>query len=173
MDNDYTFHGQRPEETVQLVIKQHPWVMWPIGLVWLAAIIISVGLLRWLGASAVPSYTIIGLTIIGVAFSFYRWYLWANGLYIISSQRVIKVNQLGLFNRQIAEAEISRIQEISTDIRGPIKTLLNFGTVKIQTASTTGQLDLENSPSPYDVQQLIARSRAHNSSLDATGPLSS
>lgn len=171
MNDDYTFRGQRPGETVELVLKQHPWVMLPVGLVWIGAIVLATVLLWRLGASAVPAYAIIGLTVLAVGFSFYRWYLWANGQYIISNQRVIKVSQLGLFNRQIAEAEIGRIQEISTDIYGPIRTMLNFGTVKIQTASTTGQLDLENTPSPYDVQQLIARSRAHSSST--AEPLSS
>lgn len=155
MDAAFNFRGRRPNEEVVAVIKQHVWLLFPILLVWVGLIALLLVVLHFFLASGVSSVSVVVVLIVGGLYSLYKWFIWNNGLYIVTNQRVIKVDQRGLFNRLISEAEIERIQEISTDINGPIKTVLNFGTVKIQTASTTGQVDLRNVPHPYDIQQQI------------------
>lgn len=153
----YTFQGQRPGEEVFLVVNQHTWVLLPAVIVWLL-LISALGVIIWqFGASAVTSIAIGAAAIIGLLHTMYCFYIWRNGVFIVTSHRVIKIDQLGLFSRLISEAEIHRIQEISTEIAGPVHTLLNFGTVKIQTASTTGRVDLDNVPDPYNIQQEIVK----------------
>lgn len=155
--NKYNFRGQRPNEAVQLVVRQHTWLLTPAAFGWLlSGAVIILGLWGF-GASKVSSVIIVITVIAAGLFSFYRWFLWSNGVYIVTNQRVIKVSQLGFFKRLISEAEINRIQEISTEIIGPVHTILNFGTIKIQTASSSGRIDLENVPDPYDIQQEIVR----------------
>lgn len=153
----YTFHGQRSDEAVALVTKMHIWLLLPILLIWLIVGTVLVGLILWLGASRVSSIAIVILTIGGLLYSFYFWFIWTNSNYIITNQRVLKINQIGLFNRIISEAEIQRIQEISTEIKGPVRTLLNFGTVIIKTASDDSRINLENVTNPYDIQQAIVQ----------------
>ncbi len=157
MQDNYSFRGQRSDETVALVTKQHVWLLMPIAAVWLViALVVGVALLGF-GASKITSI-VIGLTVvIGALYSFYFWFMWNGCDYIVTNQRVIKIDQVGLFNRMISEAEIHRIQEISTEIKGPIRTLLNFGTVRIKTASDDSKLDLEDVTDPYDVQQAIVQ----------------
>ncbi len=155
--DSYTFQGQRPGEEVFLVANQHTWVLLPAVIVWLL-LLSALGVVIWyFGASAVTSVAIAVVVIIGVLHTLYCLYIWKNGVFIVTSHRVIKIDQLGLFSRLISEAEIHRIQEISTEIAGPIRTMLNFGTVKIQTASTTGRVDLDNVPDPYNIQQEIVK----------------
>ncbi|MEX0594509.1 MAG: PH domain-containing protein, partial [Patescibacteria group bacterium] len=113
--------------------------------------------LYFFGASQITTYVILGVLILGGMYSFYIWFLWNNGTYVMTNQRVIRIDQLGIFRRQISEAEIDRIQEISTEIDGPIRTMLNFGDVKIQTASREGRVVLEDVVDPYDIQQQIVR----------------
>ncbi len=153
----YTFRGQRADETVTLVTKQHVWLLMPIALVWLVALVVFGGSLLIFGASRATSIVLVALTVIGLAYSFYFWFTWNNSDYIITSQRVIKIDQVSLFNRMISEAEIHRIQEISTEIKGPVRTLLNFGVVRIKTASDDSKLDLDDVTNPYDVQQAIVQ----------------
>ena len=153
----YQFRGQRPDEEVVLVTKQHVWLLIPI----FAVVIIIIGLIAltfwWFGASSVTSAVIFGTVIIGGIYSFLFWFSWNNSDYIVTNQRVIKIDQNSMFNRVISEAEIHRIQEISTEIKGPIRTMLNFGTVKIKTASDNSRLDLDDVTNPYDVQQAIVQ----------------
>jgi membrane protein YdbS with pleckstrin-like domain len=169
MDATFNFRGRRPNEEVVAVVKQHVWLLFPIVLAWAILLAVLLVILHFFMASGVSSVAVAVVIVAGGIYSIYKWFIWNNGLYIVTNQRVIKVDQRGLFNRLISEAEIERIQEISTDINGPIKTVLNFGTVKIQTASTTGQVDLWNVPHPYDIQQqIVALQRSQKD-----GPISS
>lgn len=154
---EYDFRGRRSNETVILVARFHAWLLMPIVYIWIFLLAV-LGLCLWqFGASGVTSYAIGGIAVGGGLYTFYQWFIWNNGTYIITNQRVIRIEQVSLFNRQISEAELDRIQEISTEIKGPIHTLFNFGTVKIQTASSTGKVDLVDVTNPYDIQQEIVR----------------
>lgn len=170
MDATFNFRGRRPNEEVVAVIKQHVWLLFPIILVWAILLAILLVVLNFFMASSISSIAVAVVIVSGGLYSIYKWFIWNNGLYIVTNQRVIKVDQRGLFNRLISEAEIERIQEISTDINGPIKTVLNFGTVKIQTASSTGQVDLSNVPHPYDIQQQIVALQRHQKEPSVSSP---
>ncbi len=143
-------------------VNQHTWVLLPVAITWIVLLTI-IGVTLWLvGASAISSVVIAATVLFGIGYSLYQWYTWQMSNYIVTNQRVIKIDQNSLFSRLISEAEIDRIQEISTEISGPIHTLLNFGTIKIQTASNTGMMDLEDVPDPYNMQQEIVRIQREN-----------
>lgn len=158
MNEELTFRGIRNNEKVILVVKNHPWTLMPIVYGWLllAVVVYLVG--YFFGVTTVFGWTLaIGL-ILTILYSVRRYYLWFVSNYVLTNQRIIRVSQSSVFNREISEIEINRIQEMSTEIKGPIKVLLNFGTVRIQTASNTiGRTDLENVADPYDLQQQILR----------------
>lgn len=156
---EYSFRGQRPNETILLVAKQHIWSFSTAVCLWTVIILLGLLAIKFFGASAVSSLVIATGVLIGLIITIRHWFLWTNGVYLVTNQRVIKTDQLGFFKRLISEAELDRIQEITTEIGGPIRTMLNFGTVHIQTASRSGKIDLENVPSPYDIQQTIVRAR--------------
>lgn len=167
MSEEYSFRGKRSNEQVLLVVKQHPWVLMPIVWVWIVLISVIVLFVWKLGLSTISSYVIFGILGFGLLYSLYQWFIWNNSDYIVTNQRVIKIDQNSLFNREISEAEIDRIQEISTEIKGPIRTVFNFGRVKIQTASSYGRVDLDDVVDPYDIQQEIVRvQRQMNESTD-------
>lgn len=152
---EYDFRGRRPNEQVMLVARYHAWLLMPIVWLWLILLAILTVLIIYFGLSRVTSIAIFVAAIVGGGYSLYQWFLWNASNTIITNQRVVRIEQQSLFNRQIAEAEIDRIQEISTSIKGPIRTMLNFGTVRIQTASSEGKVDLVDVTSPYDIQQAI------------------
>lgn len=164
-DAEYTFQGQRAGEEVIVLVNQHTWVLLPVAITWLFLAAIIGGALWFAGASKISSVIIAAAVIFGIGYSIYQWYMWNYSNYIVTNQRVIKIDQNSLFSRLISEAEIDRIQEISTEISGPIHTMLNFGTIKIQTASTTGMMDLEDVPDPYNMQQEIVRIQRENAGL--------
>lgn len=133
------------------------WLLMPVFLVWLLVLAVLAGLILIFGLSKVSWIPIIVLVVFGLLYSFYIWFTWNNSDYIVTNQRVIKIDQVSLFNRVISEAEIHRIQEMSTEISGPIHTMFNFGTVRIKTASEGSRLDLDDVTDPYDVQQVIVQ----------------
>lgn len=169
-ETEYNFRGRRQNERVLLVARYHKWLLMPIVYWWLVTIAVLVVLLYYLGASPVSSVIAALIILVAIIYSFYQWFLWNGGNYIITNQRVIRTEQVNLFKRQIAEAEINRIQEISTEISGPIRTMLGFGTVKIRTSTGSSSVDIEDVANPYDIQQEIARVQQQVAETGHTAP---
>ena len=57
-------------------------------------------------------------------------------MWVITNDRIIDVEQLGLFSRTISELDLFRIQDVTTDVHGIFATLFKYGTVTIKTASS-------------------------------------
>ncbi|OGZ95886.1 MAG: hypothetical protein A2847_01910 [Candidatus Sungbacteria bacterium RIFCSPHIGHO2_01_FULL_50_25] len=68
------------------------------------------------------------------AFLFHEWIDYFLDTWIITTKRIIDVEQHGLFSREVSEIPLSRVQDITIEVHGIIETLLGFGTIRIQTA---------------------------------------
>lgn len=67
--------------------------------------------------------------------------IWTNyylDLWIVTNQRLIDIEQNALFNREVKTLRMETIQDIQVNIENVIETLLNFGTLRVQTAGTGG-----------------------------------
>jgi len=156
-DSDFTFRGQRPDESVLNIIRRHPIVFfWPLfqSVLVLAVTII---VLIFFGFSDV--FYIIGIVAALLIFAlvFKVWFIYSNSFCLITSQRVINVDQRGFFDRRITETEYSKIQDVTNTTSGMLGTSLNFGEIAIQTAGTESKLVIKNIPDPYEVQQKITK----------------
>lgn len=64
--------------------------------------------------------------------------LWTDyylDIWVITNHRVIDVEQLGLFRRNISSFRFNQIQDATVKVSGLIATLIGFGTVELRTAS--------------------------------------
>lgn len=77
-----------------------------------------------------------------------RWY--------ITNERLIDVDQQGLFNRRISSLELSDIEDVTTDIGGVIATFLNFGKLRVQSAGTSREFELKTASKPQNARKRIA-----------------
>jgi len=75
-------------------------------------------------------------------------------VWIITDERVIDIEQHGLFHREISEIPMERIQNVTIEIPGLLPTLLKFGNLKIQTASE-GEFTITDVPHCYEAKDLI------------------
>ena len=55
-------------------------------------------------------------------------------IWIVTNERVINVEQLGLFARVASELNLTAVQDVTSDVRGIVHTLFDYGIVHIQTA---------------------------------------
>lgn len=74
---------------------------------------------------------------------------------IITSNRLISIEQKSFFHREVAEFPFERVQDIMVQVHGPLETFLDYGNVIIRTASETQTFDFEKIPQPYKVKDLI------------------
>lgn len=93
------------------------------------------------------------LAVLGTAMAWTHYYL---DLWVITDRRIIVIDQIHFFNRKVSSFRLERLQDIKVSIRGIIPTLLNFGTVRAQTASAAeSNFTSSGLPAPRELQSLI------------------
>jgi len=76
-------------------------------------------------------------------------------VWIVTDQRIINIEQRGLFNREIAEQGLDRIQDVSGIQKGVLQTFFSFGDVHIQTAGEVQKFVFSQIAHPFDVVKTI------------------
>lgn len=104
--------------------------------------LIIFGLAAWLLMSTMAAATV--------------WTHYYLDLWIITDRRIIVIEQIGYFNRKVSNFRLERLQDIKVSISGLIPTLLNYGTVRAQTASAAeSNFTSTGLPDPRELQSLI------------------
>jgi uncharacterized membrane protein YdbT with pleckstrin-like domain len=84
---------------------------------------------------------------------------------IVTNQRIIDIEQEGLFSRTIAELNLTRVQDVESVVKGIFATMFNYGTVIIQTAGEERNFIFKKIPDPHSVRhhilELAAADRKH------------
>ena len=75
--------------------------------------------------------------------------------FIITNQRVIDVDQVNLFARDIATAPLSSVQDVKIEILGFVATMFNYGNLHLQTAGGTKEIVIQGIQNPEYVKKLI------------------
>lgn len=87
-------------------------------------------------------------------FSFIDYYL---DVWIITSERIIDIQQQGFFSRIIAEQKLFRIQDVTSEVHGFFPTILHYGDVFIQTAGTKQRFFFHEVPQPDRIRDNIIK----------------
>ena len=66
--------------------------------------------------------------------SFIFWVDYYLDMWIVTDERIIDIEQHGLFKREVSEFMLSRIQDVTVEIPNFFATVLKFGNISIQTA---------------------------------------
>ncbi len=83
------------------------------------------------------------------------WTMYYLDKWVITSKRIISVDQVTFFNRKVSNFRIDRIQDITTSVDGLVETFVGFGDIIIQTAGTEGSFTIKNVPSPAKLKESI------------------
>lgn len=156
-DEGYDLDDQRGDEEVILVRHQHPWVLAKMGSYFVILALIVVGAyLIW--HMSKPTWIILALALgLIIVYGLNRAYLYKNSVFVITDQRVINVYQGTIFNRLVQEVDLENIYNLTYEIKGPMASLMNFGTIKLTTigdaSSSIKVRDIEN---PYFVYNKIS-----------------
>lgn len=96
------------------------------------------------------------LFLLGIwVFGFLIWIDYYFDIWIITSQRIINIEQQGMFSRRVSELNYAKIQDVSTEVQGFIPTVINFGDVEVQTAGEEGNFVFRTVSDPYAIKNLI------------------
>lgn len=158
MEHEFSFNGQRSEEKVLEVVKNHPLVLFFPGLKLILMIFASI-VLVFLWKSQYSGMLSLIFFVLGLGAFSRAYYNYSQSAFIVTSQRILNVEQVGFWKRKITETEINRIQSVSSDLSGMFKVIFKYGSLMVKTAGTSQETDIvvKDVPNPYEVQQKIAK----------------
>ena len=169
MPENYTFsrfhfQGQHENEQILQVIHRH-WfnILMHLGLVTILSIILlgSVSALPILFSDLTddiaPFLIFIENTILLFIwlYGFLVWIDYYFDVWIITNERIVNIEQKGLFTRHISELRFSRVQDVTSSVNGLIPTMLNFGDVSVQTAAEEERFLFRQVGDPFAVKDRV------------------
>lgn len=76
-------------------------------------------------------------------------------IWIVTTERIINIEQKGLFFRQVSEQKLYRIQDIKAESRGFFPTIFNYGNLVIQTAAEEKNFIFKQIPHVFKVSKKL------------------
>lgn len=76
-------------------------------------------------------------------------------LWVITNTRILDIEQKGLFNREVTECYISKIEDMTVEIKGVLPTFMNYGDLYLKTASEKGELVFRQISNPNAVKNIV------------------
>jgi hypothetical protein len=87
---------------------------------------------------------------------FLRWTKYFLDVWYVTETRIVDVEQKRIFHRGISNIRFDKIQDVSIEVKGFIATFLDYGDIKVQTASENSQDFFMGSVSkPEEVKRII------------------
>jgi membrane protein YdbS with pleckstrin-like domain len=153
------FDSQDKAERVILLLRkspitQIPWVLITIVLLFMPLLFGAVGFLNFLPARFQLAGVIFWYLLV-TGFMLESFLSWFFNVYIITDERVIDVDFLSLIYKNISSAKIDKIEDVTAETGGALRSVFDFGTVKIQTAGSDTEIEFEDVPQPGKITRLI------------------
>lgn len=159
------FASQLDQEKIYLVLRQH-WIFL-IGKLFILAIfaLVIIGVRTYLSISnpdllegQYGGYILSGFDItylvlvLALLLIITLYYL---NMQIITDQRIVDIDQVGLFGRNVSELQLENIEDTTSESHGVLATIFNFGNVFVQTAGAKDRFEFDNVPHPELVKKLV------------------
>lgn len=158
--------NQKEFEKTLFTLRRH-WIV-PVAITLVFLILVAIPFIFYYLAMSTNPAIIQGqvswpLFVLGVSiYALAIWLFYFNSLidyyldvWIVTNERIIVIEQKGLFSRSIAELKLYRIQDIKAEVHGIIPTIFDFGELTIQTAAEETHFEFKQIPEPYKMSRKI------------------
>ena len=151
----------RPNEKILMIVHRHWFVL--LGKIIagtfllllpfiLTPVMASFGNLSWDIAPSLFFFVLYLMVILLVFLTF--WLDYYFDVWIITTERIVDIEQRGLFNREVSEFILKNVQDVTITIPGMIATFLKFGNIVIQTAGERS-FTIKEVPDVYHIKNVI------------------
>ena len=158
-----TFANIDPEEEIILLLRKHfftnvSWIL-TLGVMLVAPVILKFfPLLSFLP----DNFQLIAITLyylIAVAYGFEQFLSWFFNVAIVTDERIVDVNFHNLIYREITEANLDQIQDVTVTVGSVLRTMFDYGDVAVQTASEVQKIHFIAVPKPDRVAKILRELR--------------
>ena len=180
---DFKFQGIGPDEKIIKVLhrnwfdiaSQYFLVLLSVGVFFLGIYIYPLIFPQFEGTEYNVLFLFIQNTFL-LAVWIYCFLIWVDyylDIWVITSEKIINIEQKGLFLRRVSTAKYEKIQDVTVEVTGFMQTIINFGDVRVQTAGELENIAFRRISNPYEVKNLIAKIQKEKEAkgLDALGDM--
>lgn len=154
-----------PDEKILIKTGRHSFVLYgklgQILIFFIVAATVSVLLFLFVPEeNPMRNFMILVFVLLLLFLWFWAFIIWLDyrlDVWIVTTERIIDIELQGLFQREVSEFKLSRIQDISVDIRGFLPTFFDFGDLHIQTAGAMRKFIFHQIPKPNETKKLILK----------------
>lgn len=157
--NGVTFETRESEEKIILFLRRHlitnvPWIITTIIMLLAPIFITNTTVLDSVPSNFEFIFVLIWYLITTAYFleSFLTWFF---NVYIVTDERIIDIDFYNLIYKEVSDANIDKIQDVTYKMGGVVRTLFNYGDVLIQTASEVPNFDFLAVPYPDKVVKVL------------------
>ncbi len=158
-----SFESQRPGEAVILITRKH-WIRLVVPLIFVGVFAALPPLVLFLLRDSDWSRPF--QDFYPLAISIYYLFLWNIAFFrimiyflntvVVTNVRIIENEQRGLFLHNTDEIALKNVEDNSVCIFGILATLLDYGTIEIQSAGATNIFHFKYLPHPEKIKKIIA-----------------
>ncbi len=164
-DIKHSFPNQKKDEKVYIFIRRYPLAFLPFLVLILGMIFVFIIVVCFIWYYNPNIFSEIGKNILVLSASTYflfclvifmiGWLDFYFDVHIVTNQRVVDIDQFGLFHRRIDELNLDQVEDVSCLVKGFLGTIFNYGIVEVQTAGTERNFFLQDISNPTKVAQRI------------------
>lgn len=153
------FETREKDERIVLLLRQHPiinikWILISFLMFFVPGIISNFGVFNAFPVGFELVFSLIWY-LITVAYALENFLSWYFNVYFVTDRRVIDVDFYNLIYKQVSDAQLSKIEDVTYNMGGVVRTLFNYGNVFIQTAAEVSEFEFLAVPSPDKVAKII------------------
>ncbi len=153
------FENQLDGEEVILLLRKHlitqiRWIIITLIMVLAPLVLINFPLIQFL-PGRFQFIVILMWYLLVFAFVLESFLSWYFNVYIVTDERIVDIDFYNLIYKEISDAEIENIEDVTVQVGGVLQTVFNYGWVNIQTAAQIPQLEFEYVPQPVKVSEVL------------------
>jgi cell division protein FtsL len=153
------FEAKDSEEEVVLLLRRHPVTNFGWFLISAAMVITPMVLTRLQILNFLPdNYRLIAVLIwylVTSAYVLQSFLGWLFNVHVVTDERIVDIDFSNLIYKQVSDANIDKIQDVTYKMGGVARTIFNFGDVLIQTAGEVPNFEFEAVPNPARVAKIL------------------
>lgn len=152
--------GQESKEKIILIFRSHQITILPKLLTSVLLVLVAFLVYPFLAFATVKvtgvifafSLLCILVAITNIIFAVISWFYHLN---IITTERIVDVDFLGINSYRVSEARIEKIEDVSISNEGIWGAMFNYGCIKIQTAGTQNLFEFTRVRDPGVIQDIL------------------
>jgi len=153
------FETRGSDEKIILFLRQHlvvnsKWIIVAILMVFAPIILRYFPILSFLPGNF-RFVAVLGWYLITMAFVLENFISWFYNIYIVTNERIIDINFYDLVYKEVTDANIEKIQDITYRMGGVVKSVFGYGDVFIQTAAEISDFEFPSVPNPEHVAKIL------------------